>query len=881
MKSKVYTLVALLILAGSFVSWRQASARITPLAAETIETERPDGTNRVKLSGSQFFASAGLPRNGRIAFSAPSSGGEHIFSIDAQGGSRLQLTTEGSVNKFPAWSLDGATIVFSSNRTGMFELWTMRAGGGAQTQIRTDLPGGKFIPQLSPDGTTIVFTYHDPAIGHPEVWSISANGGNARKLTTTPKAATGPTWSLLPHFSPDGRRIVYASTKSGSSQIWIMNADGSGQTQVTRGFGAQFPDANAPKWSPDGSKIAFWSGFETQYGEVWTMRADGTDARQLTDQPGTISSDNPAWSPDGTKLLFDTNRQISPQIWVMNADGSDQHLLVDIGIGNTQFSWQPLPQIESEGLIALADVDGSQAPPIPRHQIFTMRPDGTNRVQLTRDGGPQFYQNWMPAWSPDGTKIAYVHHTTNGLMSIRVMDDDGGNPRTLTTSGVSLAPVWSPDGATIAYAHKATNTPIGVKLWLMNADGTNQRALTTGPDNIDENVPTWSPDGKKIAFTSNREGGKYRIWVINKDGSNPVALTTAYFDTTLQADIEQKVPAWSPDGKYIAYWQGVEGNDPRPNLPRDVWVMRADGGDQRKLVPGDDPAWSPDSATISHPDFSTGKLAVGGISPDGSNKRILFFTNGSFARLSWRPATLSQAVANVSAASYISTSLAPESIVSAFGSGLATSTLAASSTPLPTTLAGTMVKVRDSAGTERLAPLFFVSPAQINYQIPATTATGAATITVTSGDGSLSTGSAQIANIAPGLFTANASGQGIAAAIALRIKADGSQSYEPVVQFDPTQNKFVAVPIDLGPETDQVFLLLFGTGIRYRSSLSAVNAQVGATNAQVNFAGAQGSFAGLDQVNARLSRSLIGRGEVDVALAVDGKPANTIKASIK
>ena len=230
---------------------------------------------------------------------------------------------------------------------------------------------------------------------------------------------------------------------------------------------------------------------------------------------------------------------------------------------------------------------------------------------------------------------------------------------------------------------------------------------------------------------------------------------------------------------------------------------------------------------------------------------------------------------------YLSTSLAPESIVSAFGSGLATATLAAASTPLPTTLAGTTVKVRDSAGTERLAPLFFVSPAQINYLIPAGTASGGATITITSGDGSVSTGVSQITSVAPGLFTASASGQGVAAAIALRIKADGTQSFEPIAQFDPAQSKFVAVPLDLGPETDQVFLLLFGTGIRYRTSLSAVNAQVGGTNAQVNFAGAQGAFAGLDQVNARLSRSLIGRGEVDVALTVDGKPANTIKASIK
>src|SRR5262245_47020268 len=292
---------------------------------------------------SQFSADAGRPRNGRIAFSAPAPGGAHIFSIDEQGGSRLQLTNEGTVNQHPAWAPDGTTIVFSSNRTGMFELWTMRADGGAQTQIRTALPGGKFIPQLSPDGTTIVFAYVDPAVGHPEVWSISANGGNARKLTTTPKAATWPTWSLLPNFSPDGRRIVYASTRSGSSQIWIMNADGSGQNQVTSGLGAEFPDANAPKWSPDGSKIAFWAGFETKRGEIWTMRADGADARRLTDQPGAISSDNPTWSPDGSKILFDTSQQGSAQIWMMNADGSDQHLLVSVGVGNTQFSWQPLP----------------------------------------------------------------------------------------------------------------------------------------------------------------------------------------------------------------------------------------------------------------------------------------------------------------------------------------------------------------------------------------------------------------------------------------------------------------------------------------------------------------------------------------------------------
>ncbi|NOT58677.1 MAG: hypothetical protein HOP19_00455, partial [Acidobacteria bacterium] len=115
----------------------------------------------------------------------------------------------------------------------------------------------------------------------------------------------------------------------------------------------------------------------------------------------------------------------------------------------------------------------------------------------------------------------------------------------------------------------------------------------------------------------------------------------------------------------------------------------------------------------------------------------------------------------------------------------------------------------------------------------------------------------------------------------LRTRANGSQSYEPVAQFDVTQNRFVAVPIDLGVESDQVFLILYGTGLRFRSSMTTVNARVGGADAAVNFAGAQGSLIGLDQANVRLSRTLLGRGEVDIALTADGKTANVVKARIK
>jgi len=238
-------------------------------------------------------------------------------------------------------------------------------------------------------------------------------------------------------------------------------------------------------------------------------------------------------------------------------------------------------------------------------------------------------------------------------------------------------------------------------------------------------------------------------------------------------------------------------------------------------------------------------------------------------------------VSGVSAASYDGSALSSEAIVAAFGTGLATATQAATSVPLPTTLAGTTVKVKDSAGTERLAPLFFVSPGQINHQIPPGTATGTATVTVTNGNTTVATGTAQIASVAPGLFSANSSGQGVASGYILRIKADNSQSIEPINQYDSTQSKFVAVPIDLGPPTDQVFLILFGTGIRFRTSLAGVSFKLGGVDAQVLFAGPQGDFVGLDQLNILVPRSLAARGDIDGALSVDGKNANTIRVTIK
>jgi uncharacterized protein (TIGR03437 family) len=238
-------------------------------------------------------------------------------------------------------------------------------------------------------------------------------------------------------------------------------------------------------------------------------------------------------------------------------------------------------------------------------------------------------------------------------------------------------------------------------------------------------------------------------------------------------------------------------------------------------------------------------------------------------------------VTNVSAASYRGFILAGEAIVAAFGSGLSSETLSATTLPLPTQLAGVRVEVRDITGAARFAPLFFVSPSQVNYQMPAGLFPGPITITVASADGAISTGTAEVVTVAPGLFSANANGQGVAAAVALRVKADGTQQYESVARFDAATNRFVPVPIDLSPASDQVFLILFGTGFRFNSGLSAARVSVGGVNSEVLFAGATPGFVGLDQANVRLPRSLIGRGEVEIRLTADSQQANAVTISVK
>jgi uncharacterized protein (TIGR03437 family) len=248
------------------------------------------------------------------------------------------------------------------------------------------------------------------------------------------------------------------------------------------------------------------------------------------------------------------------------------------------------------------------------------------------------------------------------------------------------------------------------------------------------------------------------------------------------------------------------------------------------------------------------------------------YNEGFFAKISY---PLPAPVAFVSAASGQPGPAAAGSILSGYGTDLATGIASATTLPVPTILAGTTVTVLDSKGVSTPAPLFFASSGQVNFLVPSNVATGSASITVASADGNESAGTVAIVPVAPGLFVLNSAG--LAAANVLTVQANGVLVTGN--DFQIVNGTIVALPINLGPPAQQVYLVLYGTGIANRSSIANVTVSVGGLSLPVAFAGAEGE-AGLDQINVLLPASLTGLGNTTITVSVDGSVSNTASVTI-
>jgi Tol biopolymer transport system component len=259
------------------------------------------------------------------------------------------------------------------------EVWTVQPDGSQATRVHIDAPGGVGGLAWSPDGMRIAFDVTSyPAEGAPEggyqdIFVANADGSGVEQLTHD-------RGNRLPAWSPDGSRIAYTyQGPDGSSQVFVMDANGSNAVQLTTGSAFNL----RPQWSPDGTRIAFES-IADRNADVYVMNADGSGATRLTSDPAADSS--PVWSPDGTRIAFTSAREPSG-MYLMNADGSDLRLLEpDADVANLGIAWSP-----DGSLIAFSSSRGGGS----ARAIYVLDPASGAVTQVTDRGAI-----WAPAWQP-------------------------------------------------------------------------------------------------------------------------------------------------------------------------------------------------------------------------------------------------------------------------------------------------------------------------------------------------------------------------------------------------------------------------------------------------------------------------------------------------
>ncbi|HJQ49259.1 MAG TPA: hypothetical protein VJ838_01960 [Gaiellaceae bacterium] len=273
--------------------------------------------------------------NGRIAFGMNVNGNTDVYSALPGGQDLRRLTTDPGFDACAAYSADGRRIAYCSGQAGgPVQVWTMRQNGTDKQQV-TQMSGPAIFPDFSPNGSQIVFTAKPAGSPTRDIYLVNSNGTDLTRLTT------GVGNNTYPAFSPDGNKIVFDSDRTGTWQVWLMNANGANQTQLTSD---PQPKDQVPDWSPDGSRISYIADthgiadtVSPSWGDIWVMNADGSDQHPITTGATYYGT---AWSPDGTRIV--TLDFPSRTVYTVNASDGGDPQAVHPGPG-VQFvpGWQP------------------------------------------------------------------------------------------------------------------------------------------------------------------------------------------------------------------------------------------------------------------------------------------------------------------------------------------------------------------------------------------------------------------------------------------------------------------------------------------------------------------------------------------------------------